>query len=100
MPLSRLYAIVSVSPLRTVTESPNACETSVSAELAPRARAACSTCSATESSASRVSGKRVAGGAATGSVIRPLIGGHELARLGIGAATLAGRFELVPSLLV
>ena len=40
MPLSRLYAMVSTSPLRTVTLCPTACETSVSAAVAPPARAA------------------------------------------------------------
>ena len=50
MPLSRLYAIVSTSPLRTVTLWPTACDTSVSAAVAPPARAASSTVAATRSS--------------------------------------------------
>ena len=57
MPLSRLYAIVSTSPLRTVTLWPTACDTSVSAAVAPPARAASSTAAATRSSAAVDTGK-------------------------------------------
>src|SRR5579864_2283605 len=63
MPLSRLYAIVSTSPLRTVTLCPTACETSVSAALAPPSRAKRSTSAATASST------RVATGNAVSSMV-------------------------------
>ena len=43
MPLSRLYSMVSTSPLRTVTVWPSASDTSVSQAVAPPARAAAST---------------------------------------------------------
>jgi hypothetical protein len=64
MPLSRLYAIVSTSPLRTVTLCPTPCETSASAAVAPPLRATSSTCAATRSSSAVATGKRPVGGAA------------------------------------
>src|SRR6185369_7352002 len=59
MPLSRLYSTVSTSPRRTVTDWPTAAETSISASLAPRARAASSARRATSAMPSRVSGSEV-----------------------------------------
>src|SRR5687768_6346523 len=69
MPLSRLYAIVSTSPWRTVTLGPTACDTSVSAAVAPTRRAMSSTCPAMRFSVSVDTGKdpascAVRGGAA------------------------------------
>src|SRR6476661_5112588 len=50
--------MVSTSPLRTVTLWPKACETSVSAAVAPPARAVSSTCAATSASVPAASAKR------------------------------------------
>src|SRR5882757_6765643 len=57
MPLSRLYAIVSTSSLRTVTLCPTACETSVSAAVAPADFAASRIAAATRSSVAVDTGK-------------------------------------------
>ncbi len=70
MPLSRLYAIVSTSPRRTVTLCPTACETSVSAAVAPPAFAAASTASATRSISAVGSGKRPPSAPARGRAAR------------------------------
>ena len=56
MPLSRLYEIVSTSPWRTVTLWPTACDTSVSAAVAPPERAAARMAAATRSSSAVATG--------------------------------------------
>src|SRR5947207_5329070 len=91
--------MVSTSPLRTVTLKPNACDTSVSAAVAPPARAALRTSPATPDKASVVSGKRVAGAASVTAAVSVIDGLWSVAAQGDQREPLNGAHPEVPSII-
>src|SRR5438552_3893611 len=91
--------MVSTSALRTVTLKPNACDTSVSAAVAPPARAALRTSPATPDKASVVSGKRVAGAASVTAAVSVIDGLWSVAAQGDQREPLNGAHPEVPSII-